>query len=38
MRREERCVQGFGGKSDGKRYLKDTGADERIKLRWNFRK
>jgi hypothetical protein len=35
--REERCVQGFGGVPEGKRYLEDPGKDGRI-IRWIVRK
>jgi hypothetical protein len=35
--RDERCLQGFGGKPKGKRYLEDPGTDGRI-LRWIIKK
>jgi len=36
---EERCVQGFGGETWAERdNLEDPGVDERIILRWIFRK
>jgi len=34
----ERCIQGFGGKPEGKRPLKDPDVDGRIILRWILRK
>ena len=35
---EEICIQGFGGKHEGKRHLKDPGVDGRIILKWIFEK
>jgi len=35
---EERHIQGFGGKPEGKRHLGDPAVDGRIILRWIFRK
>ena len=36
---EERCIQGFGGETCGKKdHLEDPGIDVRIILRWIFRK
>jgi hypothetical protein len=35
---EERCVLGFGVESEGKRQLGKPRQDERIILRWMFRK
>jgi hypothetical protein len=34
----ERCLQGVGGKSEGRNHLEDPGVDGRIILRWIFRK
>jgi hypothetical protein len=34
---EERCIQGFGGKPEGKNHLEEAGIDGRIILRWIFR-
>ena len=33
----ERCAQGFGGKTEGKRQWGDQDVDGRIILRWIFR-
>ena len=35
---EQRCIQGFGGETREREYLEDPGLDERIILRWIFRK
>ena len=35
---EKRCIQGFGGKHEGKNHMGDRGVDGRIILRWIFRK
>jgi len=35
---EVRCIQGFGGKNEGKNHLEDPSVDGRIILRWIFRK
>jgi len=35
---EERRVEGFGGETRERDYLRDTGIDGRIILRWIFRK
>jgi len=35
-RGEEGCVQGSGGRPEGKRQLKDPDIDGRIILRWIF--
>jgi hypothetical protein len=38
-REEERCIQGFGRETSGKRdHLGDPGVDGRTILRWTFRK
>jgi len=37
--REERCIQGFGGKTPWERdHMEDPGVDSKIILRWIFRK
>jgi len=33
---EERCIQGFGGKHEGKDHVGDPDVDGRIILRWIF--
>jgi hypothetical protein len=35
---EERRIQGFGGKPEGKNHLGDPGVDASIILRWIFRR
>jgi len=35
---KERCIQGFGVKSDGKDHLGNLVVDGRIILRWIFRR
>ena len=35
---DERCIQGLGGKPEGKNHLKDPGTDGRIILKWIFEK
>ena len=35
---QERCIQGFGGRSEGKNHLEDPGVDDRILLKCIFKK
>jgi hypothetical protein len=36
--RQERCIQGFGGETEGKNHLEDIGIDGNIILKWIFKK
>jgi hypothetical protein len=36
--RQERCIQGFGGETKGKRPLGRPRLDGRIILKWTFKK
>jgi hypothetical protein len=35
---EERCIQSFAGKSVGRNHLVKVGGDEKIILKWIFKK
>jgi hypothetical protein len=37
-RKQERCIEGFGGKVWGRDRLEEPGVDGRIILKWIFKK